>query len=240
MNIIFYNFSKKENSTARPTDTGDQMTCSIKTPASIQAPVVELHSDVIPVYNYAYIPDMARYYFVTGTMYNRGVWEISLRCDVLASFKDSIGTASLYIERASAAQNGSLIDRLYPVTDNYTVNNVYIAGGNVQWQNGAFIVNVLDGNSNSGNTSYQFTASNFGRLIDAIMVTGADSYDSVWDSITQSIKVTMFEPLKYINSVYWFPEPFSVSAAGVSTLKLGNFTATGFTCYPVSQQPRRI
>ena len=67
------------------------------------------------------------------------------------------------------------------------------------------------------------------------MATGADTYESVWDSINQMIKVTNFEPLKYVGACYWFPSPaFTPGPVTAETsIKLGNFTATGFSCYPL-------
>ena len=237
MNIRFYNFSKKHNSTAQPTGDGTVVACTIKTPSSLQAPVVEVNSATIPAYNYAYIPDLGRYYFVTGIAYNRGLWEISLRVDVLASFKTDIGATSMYFERSSAQQNGALVDRLYPVTGTFTVSRTSIKAESttLPFLNGSFVVTVLDGQSNSGMTAYQFSPTEFGKFIQSIQATGADSAESVWDSVNQLIKVTNFEPLKYIGAVYWFPSPaFTPGPVTAETsIKLGNFTASGFSCYPL-------
>lgn len=237
MNIRFYNFSKKHNSTAQPTGDGTVVACTIKTPSSLQAPVVEVNSATIPTYNYAYIPDLGRYYFVTGTAYNRGIWEISLRVDVLASFKTDIGSTSMYFERSSAQKNGNLVDKFYPVTAQYTISRTELRSDSstIPWSSGSFVVTVLDGLSNTGNTSYQFSPSNFGLFIQSLMVTGSDMQESVWDSLTQSIKVTNYEPLKYVGAVYWFPSPaFTPGPVTAETsIQLGNFVATGFSCYPL-------
>ena len=235
MNINFYNFSKKENSTATPTGDGTVIACCMKTPASLQAPIVELTSANPPTYNYAYISSLGRYYFVTGVTYNRGIWEVALRVDVLASFKTDIGSTSMYFERSSAQKNGNLVDKFYPVTAQYTISRTELEAESLTlpWTSGAFVVTVLDGDSRTGNTSYQFSPTNFGAFIQSLMVTGTDMQESVWDSITQSIKVTNFEPLKYIGAVYWFPSPAFMPGPLYATtdIKLGNFTATGFSCY---------
>ena len=237
MNINFYNFSKKENSTATPTGDGTVIACTMKTPASLQAPIVELTSATPPTYNYAHITDLGRYYFVTGVTYNRGIWEVALRVDVLASFKTDIGSTSMYIERSSAQKNGDLIDRFYPVTDQYTISRTELKAESttLPWPSGSFVVTVLDGDSGTGNTSYQFSPTEFGKFIQGLMATGADTYESVWDSINQMIKVTNFEPLKYVGACYWFPSPaFTAGPVYAETsIKLGNFTATGFSCYPL-------
>lgn len=232
MNINFYNFSKKENSTATPTGDGTVIACTMKTPASLQAPIVELTSATPPLYNYAHITDLGRYYFVTGVTYNRGIWEVALRVDVLASFKTDIGSTSMYFERSSAQKNGDLVDRFYPPTAAATMSKTTIAtGSSGMWTQGKYVVTILDGDSSTGNTSYVFTPPAFGAFIQSLMVTGTDSSESIWDSLTQSIKVTNYEPLKYIGACYWFPYPsFTPGSAATTSIKLGNFTATGFSC----------
>lgn len=42
-------------------------------------------------YNYCYIPEFSRYYFITEiTTVRTGVWVLSMKCDVLMSFKNDI------------------------------------------------------------------------------------------------------------------------------------------------------
>lgn len=235
MIIEFYNLAKKDNSTKQPNRVdATQFSCTIKTPSSIQALTVELNVNYIPAWNYAYIPDFERYYFITGTAYDRGVWEISLSVDVLASFKTDIGSTSMYVERASAAKTGTLIDKAYPVTDDYSVTVATVKSSST-FGNGAIILNVINGDSNTGTTSYVMSVQNFGAFLDNIMVDG-DEAISTWIPNIQSIKVTNREPLKYILGAYWMPDSYATYATGtaLSSLTLGNFIATGFTCYEVT------
>lgn len=235
MNVTFYNFAKKENSTATPAaGSGTLKTCYWKTPGSIQAPVIELESATLPGYNYCYIQETNRYYFITGTSYNAGVWELSLRVDVLASFKSDIGGTSMYVERASAEKNGNLIDRLYPVTNASTSSSTLFKNQST-FAGGAFIVNVANGNANSGTSSYVMSNNGFASFLDSIMVNGNNS-TSVWDSVSQSIDISVYDPLRYINSVYWFPDSYSSYASGqqVTQMYLGNFIAST-TAYAVTQ-----
>lgn len=207
--------------------------CLIKTPSSVQAPVIEMKINAVPDMNYCYIPDFGRYYYVTNVTYNKGVWEIACREDVLASFKAEIGSTPMYIERSSAAKNGNLIDNLYPISDSYTENNNIFEYGNlISWSAGAIVVSIINGTSASGMVAYQFSPSQFALFLAGLMSTNSDSSISTWDSVTQSIKVTTYEPLRYIGACYWFPDSFPVGSA-VTSLKLGNYTATGFTCYPL-------
>lgn len=232
MTVTFYNFAKKLNSTAQPVSGTDYTTVNLKAPSSMEAPVLEIASATFPGYNYAYIASFSRYYYVTDIVYNRGLWEVSLSVDTLASFKTDIGSTSMYFERSSAQKNGNLVDNFYPTTAAATMNTTTIAtGATGMWTQGKYVVTVLDGDSSTGNTSYIFTPPAFGAFIQSLMVTGTDSSESIWDSLTQSIKVTNYEPLKYVGACYWFPYPsFTPGSAATTSIKLGNFTATGFSC----------
>ena len=235
MIIEFYNLAKKDNSTLQPNRAdATQFSCTIKTPSSIQAPTVELDVGYVPAWNYAYIPDFERYYFITGTSYNRGVWEISLSVDVLASFKTDIGSTSMYVERASAEKDGYLVDKLYPVTNASTKTTTTVKTQST-FSGGAFIVNVANGNNNTGTSSYVMSNTGFGQFLDSIMVNG-NNQTSVWDSVTQSIDISIYDPMRYICSVYWFPDSYSTYASGtaITQLYLGNFIAST-TCYAVTQ-----
>ena len=234
INIYLFNFSKKDNSTAYPaTDTGSRFRCAVKTGSSIVSPIVEISTEELPAYNYAYIPNFKRWYFITNITYDRGVWVLSLACDVLASYKTEIGGTSMYFERASAGQNVRLKDTLFPVTGASSVTKTVIEYGNLMtFGSGDIAVTVLSQASAAGLSTYIFTAAEFYKFCDSLMATGTDSSESIWDSVAESIKITTFEPLRYIGAVYWFP-PSNIrkSATAITSLKLGNFTATGFTCY---------
>ena len=193
MNIKVCNFAKKENSTAQPLDASlTTLTCKIKTPCSIQAPVVELASATVPSFNYAYIPDMGRYYYVTGVAYNRGIWEISMRVDPMASFKTDIGSASMYILRSSAQSNGYLMDPVYPMSNASSASSATVKAAS-SYSSGSIIINVANGDTNTGTTSYVMTLTEFGKFLDCIMVDGQNQ-TSIWDSLNQAIQVTTYDP----------------------------------------------
>lgn len=65
-------------------------------------PYVEMTRDVTQ-YNYAYIPQYKRYYFVTGYRVVRtGLYAISLSVDVLMTYKDAILNLSGNLTKTSA------------------------------------------------------------------------------------------------------------------------------------------
>ena len=232
-NIYLFNYSKKDNSTAHPSASdGTRYRCSVKTGSSIISPVIEISVEELPGYNYAYIGNFKRWYFVTNITFDRGVWVLSLACDVLASYRKEIGATAMYFERSSAGQNTALKDSLYPVSGTSSVNvNTFEYGNLMTFGSGTISVTVLSQASAAGLSTYIFSPTEFYKFCDSFMATGTDSSESVWDSVAESIKITTFEPLRYLGNVLWFPNSISHSNTAITSLKLGNFTATGFTCY---------
>lgn len=117
MDIVFYKFTKKENSTARPQGSGFSIAGILNENTSIISPSLSIKSGVdITGYNYAYIPDFKRFYKVVSWSYALGLWRCDLYVDVLASYKTEIGAMNNYILRSASAHNGNIIDGLYPTT----------------------------------------------------------------------------------------------------------------------------
>ena len=117
MDIVFYKFTKKENSTARPESGGFSISGILNENTSIISPSLSLKFGVdITGYNYAYIPDFKRFYKVVSWGYALGLWRCDLYVDVLASFKPEIAAMNNYIIRSASQSNGNIIDGLYPTT----------------------------------------------------------------------------------------------------------------------------
>ena len=116
MNITFYSINKKQNSTKRPADSGVTYDCKLKEECSILTPNIKLDLGLstAPSFNYAYISDWGRYYFVKNwTFYNR-LWEADLEVDVLGTYKTEIGNSSMYVLRSASNYDTNIIDTYYP------------------------------------------------------------------------------------------------------------------------------
>lgn len=117
MDIVFYKFNKKDNSTERPRIGGFSISGILNENTSIISPSLSIKFGVdITGYNYAYIPDFKRFYKVVSWGYTLGLWRCDLYVDVLASFKTEIGAMNSYILRSASESNGNIIDGLYPTT----------------------------------------------------------------------------------------------------------------------------
>ena len=67
MQVNLYTFSKRENSTKQPTaSTATAFTCVLKDASGVLAPTIKLDPTIgnPRSYNYAYIADFGRYYYV--------------------------------------------------------------------------------------------------------------------------------------------------------------------------------
>ena len=115
--VKLYSFSKKENSTKRPSGNGYVVSGNLNNNTSITAPAISFKADVsITGYNYAYIESFQRYYKITSWEYVLGLWRASMVVDALASWKPEIGNMSAYVLRSASANNPDVIDGLFPST----------------------------------------------------------------------------------------------------------------------------
>lgn len=119
----FFNFQKKENSTLTPTqaqwEAGADLKINLLEETSIINPTFRLEFSTPPHavatnYNYCYVPDFHRFYFIDDWKSYRGLWICNCRCDVLASYKATIIASSQYVVRSASNYDLSILDTLYP------------------------------------------------------------------------------------------------------------------------------
>jgi len=129
VNITLYSFTKRKNSTKRPAD-GTTYTGTLKDNTSVVNPSVIFEFSAFPAYNYAYIQEFARYYWITDkTHVANNVWIITMHVDVLASYKNEIGGSSKYVLRSAAAFDGTISDFKYPIKNTTHVSKQTKATG---------------------------------------------------------------------------------------------------------------
>ena len=129
INITFYNFSKKVNSTAQPSSGGTTFSCELIENTSIMSPAIRLNLTSVQNFtpigkNYAEIQTFQRFYFVTDWVYELGTWIAYLAVDTLATAKSIIGSSTQYILRSSHSYDGNIVDTAYPTKTNYDVITV--------------------------------------------------------------------------------------------------------------------
>ncbi len=121
MNVAFYTFSKRRNSTKKPTGTGTVKDCKLKDNCSVHDPVILLANSPT-LYDYAYISTWGRYYFVHDIVsVANGLTEYHLTEDVLASNKNAIGNTKALIQYASNHYDLMISDPRLPVKQTRTL-----------------------------------------------------------------------------------------------------------------------
>lgn len=206
--VVFYKFGKKINSTKRPDAETESVTysCNMLDDCSIINPkisIVGANNTFNPSkYNYAYIASFdSRYYFVSDWTYSQGLWIASLNDDVLASWRGSIGSSKQYITRCQAAFSNNIIDGRYPATTTNTkYTNMFTTPFVTQQSNGTYIISIL-GNGKDMVGYYAMTQENYTAFANSLFGTGG-----VWEQLINEL----VDPMQYIISVRWFPLPYTV------------------------------
>lgn len=111
IDAYFYTFSKRSNSTLKPSGEGYRVSVAFKETTDLEKPTLEIRDNSITSYNYCRIPDYSKYYRVVGRRsIAAGVWEIDLSEDYLATWISSIMGQPVYVAMSSVDFNQWLDD----------------------------------------------------------------------------------------------------------------------------------
>lgn len=103
MNIQLCSNTSEKNKINKTITTGITLSGSLRNESNVVNPSIIINIDNPTIYNYAYIPEFNRYYFITNYISLRtGMWQINLKSDVLMSFKDSILSSEVLINKTEA------------------------------------------------------------------------------------------------------------------------------------------
>lgn len=215
-----FTFAKRRNSTLQPNlNDGVAVDGEIKhdfTPLSLAITFSLSDDDHIPAYNYAYISDFSRYYYITDWAFIGGLWRASLTVDVLATYKAQILASTQFVARAASEKIEGLIDSAYPTVGGSDLVNAdqTLAQWNF-WGSSQYPVSFDDGTivlavvNNSGAnvgaiTYYAMGVPGFKRLMSKMLS------DISWANISASeisdgLQKALINPMQYIASVMWMP-----------------------------------
>ena len=127
MEIQLFNNKSDNRCIRKELINGLSVTGSLRESCDVLAPVINFECDSLMKYNYAYIQDFRRYYFITKfTNVVNNVWEVEFKVDPLMSFKGDILALSVVVDKQSDKIIGDeYIDDGSLVTDNYTFKEIY-------------------------------------------------------------------------------------------------------------------
>lgn len=115
MQIIFYNYTGKTNVLYKTLDTSTAITRTgaLRRGTSIITPSIDVQTDLATFksYNYCYIPDFHRYYFIMDRVsVSSSLIRLTMNCDTLRSYNYRIDKSHCYIERASIGYEPTVKD----------------------------------------------------------------------------------------------------------------------------------
>lgn len=127
MNVILYYNSSDNRDLNKTLLNGFTLSGTLRESSSIIKPTIKMQASNILRYNYAYIPEFNRYYFITDVTTDRqNIQTVSFYVDPLMSFRGDINVLKAVIDKQSLPSNGDeYIDDGSLVTNNLTFNTVY-------------------------------------------------------------------------------------------------------------------
>ena len=198
--IVLYHFSKRKNSTKRPTGQGTEVPCLLKSATTFQNPTFILQRPMNDMLQFNYAKWADHYYFVDSTTsINAGQTEISCTEDVLATYKNEIGNYSCFIERSSN-QTTLANDTMYIPTNDWVLSTRNVSHKEkimTSTYSQQYIIRVV---SRTGVASYYINGDQLNNLLE-YMYTESNFTDVINDAITK----LMFDPFKYIVDLKWIP-----------------------------------
>lgn len=100
MKVILYSTSSPNNAIGKVLTNETPFECKLKGRTNVLTPAILLQVKTPINFNYAKIPDWNRFYFIQDIQYNpNGFVEITLKCDVLESWKDDILNSTCEVTR---------------------------------------------------------------------------------------------------------------------------------------------
>ena len=229
MEVIFSILSKKLNSTKRSSG-GASYGCVLKSESGKTSPYIELSGgngiNNPTGYNYAYIPVYGRYYYVSDWIWSDGKWCAQLEVDVLASFKDAIGSTSLYILRASEDYDGKILDTAYPAkSGSISRTQLLVSPWENNFSRGSYVVGVISKSGASGAVAYYVLSyANMATLRSAMMSQvdipqWGTNWDTLYPQLSGELIKAMINPFQYIASCMWLP--FQMYSGGAASMNFG-------------------
>lgn len=225
MQVNFYKFAKRINSTKQPTSDPLTLDCQLKEPCDVLNPSFIISTyQTIADYNYIYVYGWRKYYFITDTtILTGGRYEVSCTCDELASWKDSIGRYTCFVERAASSYNARIRDGLLSSTTNIVNSTISESELSSHFEplGGFYVMRTVGAGaaSSTGITSYCLTGSQV-RGVLSFMFTENNFTDIISDATVKSF----FNPFQYIVDLKWLPlnyDDFTETLLTEETVKFG-------------------
>ena len=205
-----FSFSKPTNSTKQPTGDGRSVPCKMVEPCGVVNPILVFNfgvSENPSSYNYAYISEFSRFYWIEEWTWSKGLWRAACRVDVLASWRSQIRSSSEYVLRSASEVSPSVVDTYYPAVNSFSyVNSVFQPWNARTLSSGSYVIGLLggsDGDTTGGVTYYIASQTLLNQFMNGIM--SEPGWMGVPAEISEELMKCLVNPLQYVTSVMWFP-----------------------------------
>lgn len=257
-------FTKRENSTAQYAGTWVDFDCYLKDDCSVMFPRIELETGSnLHNYNYAEIPAFNRYYFITDITYSCEHVVITMKCDVLATYKTEIGSSNEYILRSASNYDGTITDSLYPVKAQTTFQVGSTSGGGTpgspttgtfETSEMCYVIGILNNtqtNKFGAVKYYVLDSTGLGNLMNFLLGQGVTNSSiaqtdnlldfihnnfSTWETELQNGVVrSLMNPTEYIVESYALPYTPAVGSSETLTIGWWPTTVSGLPIVSTDQ-----
>lgn len=122
MNVTLYKNTSEKNKVGKTLTSASGHVGTLREGCEVVNPSIIIEGNNLSDFNYMYIPEFHRYYFITGiTSVKKGLWQIDGHCDVLESYKTQIKAQKAVVERQQEKYNLYLNDPEWKVYTNKQV-----------------------------------------------------------------------------------------------------------------------
>ena len=220
--VSFGTIKKRINSTSQTYTVGFTASCSLKEPCDTYNPVFTVQGAFPETANYMYVAEWAKYYWITGISFVLGHWEVTGKCDVLATYKADIGSQSFYVVRAASANPSNIPD---PYAVALTDPEVQAYAEAVGFDGtGSYIICAAGA---AGNKFYIMREADWQTLYASVYSSAfLTDYKNIWDALVQEVTNTVLKPEDYIVYAKWMP--VGVGGTAVGAVSLG-FSSVGMS-----------
>lgn len=221
-------FSKRENSTKKPSDTGNKVEILLKEDTSIDAPSIILTGAPMNI-DYCYIPDFGKYYFVgSPIIMANDLTQYDLVEDTLATHKTEIGNTVAQIAFSSSNYDIWKVDTRLAAKTTKTITVSSDAPGAFD-STGCYIVSVVNiASASSAVAYYAMDQANLQALLTEVCT------DSNLQSSIQNYCSDAFDALL---SCVWIPFSKDEIPGSNQTVLIGNDILTGVSGKLISNPP---
>lgn len=186
-------------------------------------------------YNYCYIPEFKRYYFIRTWNWALGRWECDLEVDLMTSFRTEIGNTTAYVLRSASQWDSRIIDTKYPTKgevkslSEHKSSMWYTNLSSTSVTDGFFVLGIVNNDSGAiGATSYYAVNARGMRRFMAELYASPSWMNITDNTISTDLQKMLINPIQYIVSCMWIPCTLTgySSLSQVTTVPVGWWNIT--------------